>query len=237
MIVLKRNRIYKLVINANSISIADRLLLTQFNNYQGKIPFGMISNVGHTITIDLTQSEENILQDCKSNTRNEIRRAIREDFFFEEVKSYDEFVSFYNSFAEEKGIDKISNEHLTQYGDSIVLFKSGKNGITMTMHASAIDKDSHVAILLYSSSVRFSEDVDKKEIGFSNRFLHYKEFVEFKKRGIQLYDFNGICIDQNDKERYSISQFKAAFGGRQVDVLWIMSYPYFLISKIKKFFT
>lgn len=35
----------------------------------------------HTIFIDLRKSEEELLQDCKSNTRNEVRRAIREEFF------------------------------------------------------------------------------------------------------------------------------------------------------------
>lgn len=236
MIELKRNRWYKLVINANSVSIKDRLLLTQFNFYRGKKPFGMKSNIGHTIIIDLLQSEDQILKGCKSNTRNEIRRAIREGFFFEEINDYQEFIDFYNTFAQEKGIDIISLEQLNQYGDDIVLYKSGRNGVTMTMHASAIDRKEGIAILLYSASLRLIDGIDKKDIGFSNRFLHFKEFIKFKELGLKLYDFNGVCIDPEDKERYSISQFKAGFGGQQCEVLWLFSFPFLFASFIKKCF-
>ena len=237
MIELKRNRWYKLVINAKSVSIKDRLLLTQFNSYKGKKPFGMKSSIGHTIIIDLLQPVEDILRNCKSNTRNEIRRAIREEFFFEEVQSKEDFLDFYNSFAEEKGIDKISLGHLNQYGNNILIYKSGKNGVTMTMHASAIDQSNGIAILLYSASVRLLNGIEKKDVGFSNRFLHYKEFVRFKELGLKEYDFNGICIDPEDKERYSISQFKAGFGGKQCEVMWLFSFPFLILSFIKKYFS
>lgn len=236
MIELKRNFLYKLAINATSVTLKDKLLLTQFNSFRGETPFGMKSSIGHTILIDLTQSEEELMKDCKSNTRNEIRRAIREEFFFSEVTSLEEFLDFFNLFAEEKGIDKITKEHLTQYGDKIVLFKSGKDNVTMTMHASAIDVEAGMAILLYSASARLRDNIDRKDIGFSNRFLHYKEFIEFKNRGLKTYDFNGICIDPEDKERYSISQFKAGFGGKQTEVKWLFSYPFVVVSKFKSLF-
>lgn len=236
MIELKRNSLYKLTINAKRVGLLDRLLFTQFNSFLGNKPWGMKSKMGHTILIDLNQSDEEILQGCKSNTRNEIRRAIREDFFFEKVESHEEFLRFFNSFAEEKGIDTITEAQLKQYGDGLVLYKSGKGNVTMTMHASAIDKDEKLALLLYSASVRLTEGIDKKDVGFSNRFLHYKEFLAFKEQGLVTYDFNGISIDPEDKERYSISQFKAGFGGKQTDVLWLMSYPFVFVSRIKVLF-
>ena len=233
MIELKSNPLYKLVIRANHINFADRLTLSQFNYYMGSKPFGMKSKVGYTIEIDLRKSEDELMQDCKSNTRNEIRRAIREEFFFEEETSIDAFVQFYNDFAKEKGIDEITRSHITQYGDNVKLYKSGKNGVTMTMHASAIDSDSKCAILLYSASVRFSDSIDRKDIGFSNRYLHFKEFIQFKELGLETYDFNGISIDPEDKERYSISQFKAGFGGEQKEVLWLFSYPFCIMNSLR----
>ena len=101
------------------------------------------------------------------------------------------------------------------------------------MHANIIDEDNNTATLLYSASIRLSDGVDRKDIGFSNRFLHYKEFILFKQNNLRQYDFNGISIDPDDKERYAISQFKASFGGEQKEVTWLYSWPFIIINKIK----
>lgn len=234
MIEIKKNPFYLLKIGANNVSFKDMLLLSQFNNYLGPKPLGMLKRIGKTIIIDLSLSEEDLLANCKSNTRNEIRRAIREDFFFDIEKSVTSFVKFYNDFASEKGIPTIVANDLTCYGNNVVIFKSGKDNVTMTMHASLIDKENKTATLLYSASSRLADGVDRKNIGFSNRFLHYKEFLEFKQLKMLYYDFNGISIDSEDKERYSISQFKASFGGTQKDVVWLYSIPFIIANIIKK---
>lgn len=233
MIEIKKNPIYSLKIGANKVSLKDKLLLTQFNNYLGASVFGMAKHIGHTILVDLSLSEDELLSNCKSNTRNEIRRAIREDFFFEKEESIADFVSFYNDFASEKGIPTISERDVTCYGDHIEIYKSGRDGKIMTMHANIIDKENSSATLLYSASIRFSDGVDRKDIGFSNRFLHYKEFILFKQNNLCQYDFNGISIDPEDKERYAISQFKASFGGEHKEVIWLYSWPFFVINRIK----
>lgn len=235
MITLTHRHVYKLVINANTFNFCDRFLISQYNSYQGKLPWGMKSIPGSTICIDLTQSEEDILQGCKSNTRNEIRRAIREEFFFEVVNSIDEFVSFYNAFAKSKGLDIINHETLSKFGNNLALYKSGKNDITMSMHATSIDKEAGIATLLYSASVRLEDNIDRKDIGFSNRFLHYKEFLAFKNLGLSTYDINGVCQDPNQKEKYSIGLFKAGFGGSLVTKLQLLSFPWILAYNIKSF--
>lgn len=234
MITIKSNLIYKLVINANTVSFWDRFILSQYNSFTGLSPWGMKSISGSTICINLTQSEDEILQGCKSNTRNEIRRAIREDFYFKEVKSIDAFVQFYNAFAKAKNLDVINRETLAKFGDRITLYESGKNGVTMSMHASAVDEESGIATLLYSASVRLEDNIDRKDIGFSNRYLHYMEFLEFKKMGLKSYDINGVCLDPEQKEKYSIGQFKAGFGGQIETKLQLLSYPWIIAYAIKR---
>ena len=234
MIRLNTKLVYKLVLNAKSVKFRDKFLLSQYNSYTGRSPWGMKSISGTTICIDLTQSEDDILQGCKSNTRNEIRRAIRENFYFKEVESIDAFVRFYNAFAKSKNLDIINHETLAKFGDCIVLYESGKNGVTMSMHASAIDKESGIATLLYSASVRLEDNIDRKDIGFSNRYLHYMEFLEFKKMGLKSYDINGVCLDPEQKEKYSIGQFKAGFGGQIETKLQLLSYPWIIAYAIKK---
>ena len=96
MIEVSNSSLYKLKINATQISLLDRLICSQFHTYLGQKLWGMRKKYSHTIFIDLRKSEEELLQDCKSNTRNEVRRAIREEFFFEPVASKVDFVEFYN---------------------------------------------------------------------------------------------------------------------------------------------
>lgn len=234
MLDLSNNSLYKLKLNANKVDFIDMFRLSQYNFYQGEVPFLMKKSIGHTLHIDLTQSEEALLQGMKSNTRNEVRRAIREGFFFEPVEDYEEFVTFYNEFAKEKHIETINKCHLLKYGKNLLLFKSGLNNVTMTMHASFTDDDIKRVALLYSASVRLGDGIDKKNVGFSNRYLHYKQFLKFKELGYTSYDFCGVCIDPEDHERFSIGQFKRGFGGEEHDIVQLYSYPFIIANFIKK---
>lgn len=236
MLDISRNAFYKLKLNASKVDLIDFFRPSQYNYYQGKPPVFMKAKKGHTVYIDLTQTEEELLNGCKSNTRNEIRRAIREGFFFDKVTDYNEFVSFYNDFAKDKNIETINLTHLNKYGNNLLLYKSGFDGVTMTMHASFTDNDINRVALLYSASVRLDEGIDKKNVGFSNRYLHYKEFLVFKSLGYETYDFNGVCINPEDKARYNIGLFKLGFGGEEHDVVQLYSYPFILINYLKKLF-
>lgn len=234
MLDISNSKFYKLKLNASKVDIIDFFRPSLYNFFQGRPPFFMKKSCGHTVYIDLTQTEEEILQGCKSNTRNEIRRAIRENFFFEKINDYQEFVDFYNEFAREKNIETISVSHLTKYGNNLLLYKSGLDGVTMTMHASFTDDDIKRVALLYSASVRLNDSIDKKNVGFSNRFLHYREFLEFKSLGYTSYDFNGVCINPEDHARYSIGLFKQGFGGVEGNIVQLYSYPFVLVSFVKK---
>lgn len=232
MIDISRNFLVKNKLNATKVDLFDCFVISQYSNYLGSSHWGMISSKGHTSLIDLNQTEEDLLSSFKSNTRNEVRRAIRDGFFFEKVESIDEFVSFYNDFAKEKNLELITPYKIERFGNQVILFKSGLNGVTMTMHASTLDWDLKQASLLYSASLRFDENVDRKNIGFSNRYLHYMEFLEFKKMGLKKYNFVGVCIDPEQKEKYSIGQFKRGFGGEEYDDVRLQSYPLVIVNKI-----
>lgn len=228
------NSLLKLRINADKIVFGDYFRPVMYSYFNGKIPtLGMVVKKSHTIQIDLKQSEEDILQGFKSNTRNEVRRAIREGFFFDKNVTEEEFVNYYNDFANEKGLAPINLSHITKYGKNVMLCKSGLENTTMTMHATIIDDELKKAMLLYSASIRLDQGVDKKNVGFSNRYLHYMEFVELKRMGYELYDFSGVCIDPNEKEKYSIGLFKKGFGGVECDFISLKSYPMALALWLK----
>jgi len=71
--------------------------------------------------------------------------------------------------------------------------------------------DGYRVVLLHSyHSQNFS---DKNIKGYANKFLHWKDIVNFKEFGLRLYDFGGINIEQH----IGISNFKLSFGGDIID--------------------
>lgn len=233
MIEIRKGWFYSLKINASKVNMLDIFKLSQYSSYQGNNTVGMVKSQSNTLHVNLNLTEEGLLQGCKSNTRNEIRRAIREDFFFEKVESIDEFVTYYNNFALYKGLDTIQNCDLEKYGNHLIIFKSGKGNINMTMHASIVDFDIKKVSLLYSASIRFDDDIDRKNVGFSNRFLHFKEFLAFKGLGCETYDFSGVCLEPSDSARYQIGLFKQSFGGDITTAVRLYSIPMAILMKIR----
>jgi len=205
----------------------DLVLPVMYCGYRGdknKIPFYYRINKGHSCVTDLTVGMDDILASMKSNTRNEIRRAEREGCEFSIVNGMDEFIPFHNDFCESKNLpDYVNRSRLAKYGNRLLLTKVVHNGATLAMHANMIDPDSSLALLMLSSSRRLADGVDRKLIGWGNRFLHFKELEYLKEKGYKTYDWSGVCLDKDDP-RYSIGQFKLGFGGKVIDS-WTLESP------------
>ena len=232
MIIIKQGIIRKLIINADIIKSADKLLMTCYTSYLGKKPRFMKVKEGFTILIDLKQSEDDILMSFKSNTRNEVRRGIKDGYFFETSTDIDEFVRYYNAFAKEKTLGCITPQSLKRFGE-LIITKAGIGDSVLTMHASFVDREINKVSLLYSASVRLNDNIDRKSVGISNRYLHYQELLLFKKMGLETYDFSGVCEDPDNKVEYSIGQFKKGFGGTEVPYTTVYSYPFWLAVHLK----
>lgn len=211
---------------AEARSFWDLFKIAVYFSYQGdigKVPFWYCKLHGHSAKSDLTLSMEDILTKMKSNTRNEIRRAVKEGCVFEIVEEAGEFIPFYNSFCESKGLgDFVDASRLGKY-EHLLITKATHNGQTLAMHANILDPEEHLGVLILSCSQRLDSDVDKKMIGWGNRFLHFKELEYLKERGYTSYDWSGVVIDPEDP-LYSIGQFKLAFGGTLVDS-WTLKTP------------
>lgn len=223
---------------AKKLFISDLFKAVYYAGYRGnpaKIPFYYKVTNGETAITDLSQPLDVILASMKSNTRNEIRRAEREGCYFDVGDDYDSFIPYYNSFCESKGlVDKVDMARMTKYnGDNhLIITKVIHGDHVLAMHATVVNKKEKIAFLVLSGSQRLDSGVDKKIIGWGNRFLHYKDFEYLQSLGIKEYDWSGTCSDPND-ERYNISQFKLSFGGRQVPSVVLESPLFVLLSKIR----
>lgn len=226
-------RFHVTVKHANKTYWRDIIRPCLYTAYTGKSSIGFIKKHVYSVQIDLTQSEDELLQGCKSNTRNEIRRGIKEGYLVQEVDNPTEFLSFYNVFAKEKHLATININNLSSY-DNIYLYKvTNSDGAVLAMHASVGDKDESIVSLMYSASARLQDGIDRKSVGFANRLLHYQEFIEFKKLEYSVYDFTNICLDENQPEKYKIGQFKQGFGGNIVEYYSLFSIPFWISLQIK----
>ena len=220
---------------AKETSVFDIFFPVVYFSFAGdvaKVPWYYKKARGVSAQSDLTKTIDDIMAGIKSNTRNEIRRAEKEGCVFEFVDAIEEFVPFYNAFCDSKGLnDYTSYARLKKY-KHLLLTKVTHNGQTLAMHANILDPVGRIGVLIMSCSQRLDAGVDKKLIGWGNRYLHFKELEYLKQEGYEVYDWSGVVTDPSSP-LYSIGQFKLAFGGKVVDS-WVLQSPlYAMLGKVR----
>ena len=221
---------------ADKLHWTDAFRVVQYLSYRGdssKIPWYYVVTRASSCYTDLTKSMDEILASMKSNTRNEIRRAVKEGCVFSIVEDVDEFIPFYNSFCESKGLnDFTSRAQIGKYKKVLITKATDAAGNVLAMHANILDDASKVALLMFSCSPRLDANVDKKLIGWGNRFLHFKDLEYLKDNGFTYYDWSGVCLDPNSP-CHSIGQFKLSFGGQIVDSIVLRTPLFFLLEYVR----
>lgn len=200
----------------------------------------------HTLHIDLTLSQDELLKEFDRRTRTDIRKVrdtgmivthFTTDISDSQLK---EFITYYNNFAATKGIAPVYKELLEEVRQSgnLCLTKAcyGKSceGITckqediLCMHMYLIDDER--SRVLYSASSRFDFDreTDKHFVARGNRLLHFDDMMSLKEQGILIYDFGGLFLDDDEPSHVGIDRFKRGFGGKVLDEF---SYPYPVTTK------
>jgi hypothetical protein len=177
----------------------------------------------HTLVVDLTKSEQDILLGFNRNTRSKIKRAEAEDGLSYEVmrtpslETVGEFIDYYNEFARTKGIASLERAHIDSQRASgaLVLSRIRNAERTLVWHAH-LHFESH-ALLCHSASLYRGRDKDFQDlIGRANRLQHFKDMLHFKANACDLYDFGGWYAGTEDQGRLMINRFKEGFGGQKV---------------------
>lgn len=186
-------------------------------------PVGVEGEAFHTIAIDLCQDQDQIFGAIDKDTRYEIRRAEKSDqlsiqLLNDPLDYLKEFCNFYNEFAAAKGLQQIALARLTQMTNAghFVLSRVDLEQHSLVWHAYYCVAGR--ARLLYSASqFRGKESGLRGLIGRANRYLHWRDILEFKMAGYRIYDLGGWNPDgAEDVEKQRINSFKEGFGGRRV---------------------
>lgn len=169
----------------------------------------------YTKVIDLSCTEEELLKGFRKNTIYEVARAQREEVHTMIEHDSAVFVEFYNRFSITKGLTQVTLNKLKRYASSLVITKATMANEEVAMHAYVADHNSKRVRLLYSASLYRLEarSEERSAIGRANRFLHFKDMVNFKKRGFCEYDLGGYALNTSDPGLIGINHFKDGFSG------------------------
>lgn len=228
-----RLKIYKKLYSYERVIFADKAIesnadiVRYMRIREEDFPDLTISDRDETPIFDLSMSEEEMYASYDKKLRNEVRRAFKENIKFEyisnEILKNDnsvvaEIINKYYAFCDsinqsrlKKNLDRIEFEALVENGNVSASLATYEGGFVY--HIYIHDDDT---VMLWFSFSDYRENESCRQInGWANRGLHHKDFLEFKARGMNTYDFGGISSSLNPN---GIDKFKMSFGGGIVNV-------------------
>lgn len=206
--------------------------ISKYKQYKRGKQIGYINYDFYTKIISLEELENDILNKFTKNTKYEINRVKREGVEFKVENNLNNFLNFYNDFAQSKKLKLLNN--IEKYKDYLVVTKAVFENEILCMHSYLADKNSGRIRLLHSASqFRNIEDNKMKNlIGMANRMLHFDDMCYFKNQGFKEYDLGGYAYDTEDAILQSINKFKDSFGGTLVKEIELQSIPFFILNKL-----
>lgn len=170
----------------------------------------------YTLLIDLKQSEEKIRENVYHRTLTEINSFLtNQDFEYKLLcdlteKELDHFIHLFNEFALEKKIRKAEAFRLKAYNKNGILGVSyiRQNGKFICINFYRITKERAANI---SSFIVKDAPGNNSQRGRAHRALHWLDILEFKKAGVNYYDFCGWYEGDKDKDLLNINAFKEQF--------------------------
>jgi hypothetical protein len=176
----------------------------------------------HSLRTDLDPAPEAITARFDETCRRHVRRAERQDGLQHELLAdalagLGEFTEFYDAFARQKGIWLADRHWLTRTAEAgqLLLSCASRGGERLVWHAHL--RAGRTAQLAYSVSLyRGTGDDYRSLIARANRWLHWRDMLEFKAAGLRHYDWGGMFVPESTPEEAGINRFKRSFGGHPI---------------------
>ena len=174
-----------------------------------------------SLVTDLTEDKDRMFARFTKDCRYKIRRAESKDgltleFLTEPESRIEEFRSFFDAFAAQKGIGLADRDWLiaSSKAGRLTLASASRDGEPLVWHASVTYGDS-ITLQYSGSCFRNRENDYRALVGRANRWLHWSTMLRFKEMGLKRYDWGGLFEDESQPDRAGINDFKRSFGGRQ----------------------
>ena len=174
----------------------------------------------YTLLIDLSDEPEKLLAKMNKETRYEIRRAEEKDRIQCQMwratthSSLNDFRSFYDRFAAERALAPANHEKLQKFADRSELVLSiaqVEDGRSLVWH-SYYRAEQRLRLLHSATYSQSDNSISRALLGRANRYLHWRDILQFHADGARFYDFGG-WYEGTDPKRSAINRFKQGFGG------------------------
>jgi lipid II:glycine glycyltransferase (peptidoglycan interpeptide bridge formation enzyme) len=171
---------------------------------------------------DLTLASESIIAAFGNTNRYKIKRAASRDgltsYYPDDPRArLAEFIAFYDTFASQKGLAPAYRRGLFAAcaAGQLILTYACRDDMKLVWHA-YITHGHKVGLFHSASLFRTVENADRAVIARANRWLHWRDMLHFKSKGLRTYDWGGLFADESVAERAGINNFKREFGGEAV---------------------
>ena len=172
----------------------------------------------HTLLIDLTKSEEDILAQMKQKGRYNIKVAEKNDIKIG-IGTIEDFFKLYETMAKRQ---KITHRNIS-YFQTLVDIGSPKDYVRVYTGKSADGSVLASAIIVFykdTCTYLFGGSSDEQREKMAPYKLHWEAMKEAKSRGCKYYDMFGIAPNDDEKHPWAgVTRFKKQFGGTEFTAL------------------
>jgi len=195
-------------------------------------PMGCIKNDFHTVMLDMTLDEDEIIAGFRNTVRQNIRKAEKMGMVADFDQDLKSFIGFYNTFAKLKGIYPVPESLINELKSNFKICWVRYEGEKLYAGLSIYDEGLGIAYDYLAGSCRLDERFDRTTVGLAGKLMKKAEIMHFKKMGMSKYDFGGYAFETSDKSLMGINEYKLSFGGSVVKLSNFKSIPYFFLTKI-----
>lgn len=201
----------------------------------GAVPAPMHLHAEHTIIIDLTKSEEDLLSAMRRQTRYEVRRALKLGLTVKKSNTESTFREFHTTQSQTAARQHFIPPDLKTllaerkaFGEKAQIYisysknESPSEGGDGSETASTLAPIAYALVLIGATEAAYFEaastDLNRKLPGAYA--LQWQIIKDLKSRGIKSYNLWGIAPPGAKNHRYSgVTTFKSGFGGEVIEFI------------------
>ncbi len=186
----------------------------------------------HTTILDLTKSEDKLLEGMRRQTRYEVKRATKQNIvvsWSNSESALNEFFLIQAQTAQRQGFVPPSKAFLDAqreaFGDALRVYRAEKDGILLNL----------ALVVFYGQEADYHEAASTPESrAYAGAYaLQWQAIRDAKAKGMSRYNFWGIAYSTDPKHRYAgVTTFKRGFGGG--DVSYVPAHDIVLSSRYLK---
>lgn len=190
-------------------------------NYFIQVPVNINNSLNefYTVLIDLNANETELWSGIYHRTQTEINSFLTNQVYSHKLIwnptkiELEQYIQLLDEFNSLKSIRKAEKFRLKAYSENGILVISciEQDGKHVCVNFYRITKQRAANIYSFNLKHKYLSSFSASYFGRAHRALHWLDILEFKKLGVQQYDFCGWYSGTEDQELLRINQFKELF--------------------------